>query len=551
MGRRSIVRSLLALGLLGAIVGAPAVLAGCGGGGAGRTGGQITVLQTNFPDYLDPALSYTVDGWEPLTQVYPGLLSFVHASGAAGAKVRPALADALPRISADGRTYSLRLRKRINFSDGTPIRASDFKHSIERVLATDSQGVGLGYTNIVGAEQFGKTKTGGITGIVVNDATGDIAIHLVKPRGSFTYELAIPFAAVVPASTPSKNQTPHPPPGAGRYAIKNVEQGRGYSLVRNAHFSPGLVGTTVDVAKVNGINVKINSSISAQVTQIANNQADFMIDNPTADRAGEVRSKYTGKRYREFPTTSTYYFFMNTEAPPFDKLAVRQAVNWALDFDAINRIQAGFLAKTHGILPSQIPGYEPSPDLYPGPNLQKAQQLIAQAGAKGAQVTVWSDNQDPTPQTMAYYTDLLNRIGLKAKLKSIAAQTYFATIGDRSLKAQTGWSNWTEDYPHPADFIDVLLNPDNVVAVNNNNLSYNAFDRGFAGRINAVAAKPLNSQTEQEWAALDRYAQQQAYWAIYGTRKQSTFFSDRMNFQDCKGDDWPLATHDWGRFCLK
>ena len=90
-----------------------------------------------------------------------------------------------------------------------------------------------------------------------------------------------------------------------------------------------------------------------------------------------------------------------------------------------------------------------------------------------------------------------------------------------------------------------------MVATNNNNLSYNASDTGYANRINAAAAKPLTSQTEKEWAALDRYAQQQAYWGIYGTRKQSTFFSDRMDFQNCKGDDWPLATHDWGRFCLK
>ena len=549
MMRKGIAARLAIGGAVGVLV--AGALSACGSSSTGRSGGNITILQTAFPDYLDPALSYTADGWQPLAQVYPGLVVFPHVSGAAGAKVKPGLAEALPHISADGRTYQLRLRKNLNFSDGTPIKASDFKHSIERVIATDSMGVSLGYTNIVGADQFAKTKKGGISGIVVNDATGDITIHLLQPRGSFTYELAIPFAGVVPATTPSKNQTQHPAPGAGRYVIKNVEQGRGYSLVRNPRFSPGLKGTAIDVAKVNGINVKINENVSAEVTQIANNQADFMTDNPTADRAGEVRAKYTGKRYREFPTTSTYYFFMNTEAAPFDKPAVRQAVNWALDFDAINRIQAGFLAKTHGILPQQIPGYEPSPDLYPGPNLQKAQQLIAQAGAKGAQVTVWSDNEDPTPQTMAYYADLLNKIGLKAKLKTVAAQTYFAAVGDRSLKAQTGWANWTEDYPHPADFIDVLLNPANVVATNNNNLSYNASDTGYANRINAAAAKPLTSQTEKEWAGLDRYAQQQAYWGVYGTRKQSTFFSDRMDFRNCKGDDWPLATHDWGRFCLK
>src|SRR5713226_5387175 len=205
MPRRGILGRLATGGIVALLL--AGVLSACGSSGTGRTGGNITILQTNFPDYLDPALSYTVDGWEPLTQVYPGLVAFVHASGAAGAKVAPGLAEALPHISSDGKTYTLRLRKNLNFSDGTPIKASDFKHSIERVIATDSQGVGLGFTDIVGAEQFGKTKKGGISGLVVNDATGDITIHLVKPRGSFTYELATPFAGVVPAGTPNKNQT--------------------------------------------------------------------------------------------------------------------------------------------------------------------------------------------------------------------------------------------------------------------------------------------------------------------------------------------------------
>jgi peptide/nickel transport system substrate-binding protein len=276
-----------------------------------------------------------------------------------------------------------------------------------------------------------------------------------------------------------------------------------------------------------------------------------MVDNPTADRAGEVRSKYTGKRYREFPTTSTFFFFMNVSVPPFDKLPVRQAVNWALDFNALNRLQAGFLERTHGILPRQIPGYEPSPNLYPGPDLARARQMIKQAGAQGAKVTVWSDDKDPTPATMAYYADLLNKLGLKATVKTVSADTYFGTIGNRSLKAQTGWTNWFEDYPHPADFIDTLLNPDRAVATGSTNFTYNTSDKALAARINAVSQKQLTSATEKEWAALDRYAQQQAYWAVYGTRKQSTFFSTRMDFANCKGDDGPLATHDWGRFCLK
>jgi peptide/nickel transport system substrate-binding protein len=551
MRRRITVRRLLALGLLSAIVWAWAVMAGCGGGAKGRAGGQVTILQSVFPDYLDPALSFTAEGWQPLTQVYPGLLTFRHASGRAGAVVEPALAQSLPRVSADGLTYRLTLRRNLNFSDGRPIRASDAKRSIERVIATDSQGAGLGYGDIVGVEQFSKTKQGGISGIQADDATGEITIRLAKARGAFTYELAIPFAGVVPASTPTKNQTQHPPPGAGRYVIQSVQQGRGYTLVKNPRFSPGLAGTAVDVGKVDRINVRIVRNPSAEVTEVAANRADFMTDNPTGGRAGEVRRRYGGKRYREFPTTSTYYFFMNASVPPFDKLAVRQAVNYALDFDALNRVQDGFLERTHQILPKQIPGYEPSRDLYPGPDLNRARQLIRTAGAEGANVTVWSNDADPTPQTTAYYADLLNRIGLKAKLKTVAADPYFSLVGDPSVKAQTGFANWSADYPHPADFIDNLLNPDGISKVNNINLSQNGSDRGFAQRINALAAQQLNRRTEQGWAALDRYAQQQAYWAVYATRKQSTFFSTRMDFAHCKGDDWPLATHDWARFCLK
>ena len=56
-------------------------------------------------------------------------------------------------------------------------------------------------------------------------------------------------------------------------------------------------------------------------------------------------------------------------------------------------------------------------------------------------------------------------------------------IGNRKTKAQTGWNNWSEDYPHPADFLDILLNPDKVVQSGNNNVSYNAGDRTLATMI--------------------------------------------------------------------
>src|SRR5215204_1869726 len=86
-------------------------IAACGsdeGGGGG--GGDINVAMTSFPDYVDPQLSYTLEGWEVLWNVYTPLLTYKHAKGKEGTQVVPGLAEKMPDISPDGKTYKLKLR---------------------------------------------------------------------------------------------------------------------------------------------------------------------------------------------------------------------------------------------------------------------------------------------------------------------------------------------------------------------------------------------------------------------------------------------------------
>jgi peptide/nickel transport system substrate-binding protein len=514
-----------------------------------KKGGTINIMGSSYPDFLDPALSYTVDGWEALSQAYPGLLTYPHKPGQAGAEVVPGLAKDLPEVTTDGKTYTFQLRDGLKFSDGKPLKAGDFKASIERILAMDSQGAGLGFTNIVGAEDFLKTKKGGITGITADDATGEIVIKLVKPRGAFAYELSIPFAGIVPRDTPAKNQTKSPPPGAGRYMFQDVVVNRSYKLVANPNFSPALKGTAIDAGNADAFNVTIERSLPNQATKISQGTSDFMIDIPPADRIREIKTKYAS-RYHEFPTNSSFYFFLNSEVPPFNNVKARQAANYAVDVNAINRIQGGVLAPANTILPPGVPGHKDWPDLYPF-DLAKAKQLVQESGTAGAEVTVWGNPETPTKPTVEYWADTLNKIGYKAKVKIVPAETYFTSIGDRATKAQTGWANWFQDYPHPSDFIDILLNPDKVVATGNNNYSYNAADKELAQEINALNNEPeLTDEVKNRWAEVDRKIQEKAYWAIYGNRKQSTFMSDKMDFEKCKGEH-SVWTHDWAEFCLK
>ena len=81
---------------------------------------------------------------------------------------------------------------------------SDFKFSIERLFRIDSGGVAF-FTGIQGANAYAKTRKGGISGIVANDAKGTITFHLTQPDGTFLDYMATPFAFVLPTGTPSKD----------------------------------------------------------------------------------------------------------------------------------------------------------------------------------------------------------------------------------------------------------------------------------------------------------------------------------------------------------
>ena len=157
---------------------------GGGGGGGGGGHGEINVALTSFPDYVDPQLSYTLEGWEVLWNVYTPLLTYKHAKGKEGTQVVPALAQDMPEISPDGKTYKLKLRPNMKYSDGTPIKASDFAYGIQRLFKTDSGG-SVFFDKIVGAKEYADKKAETISGITTDDNTGDITITLTKPNGTF------------------------------------------------------------------------------------------------------------------------------------------------------------------------------------------------------------------------------------------------------------------------------------------------------------------------------------------------------------------------------
>lgn len=520
-----------------------------GSSSAAKEGGDVNVTMTSFPDYVDPQLSYTLEGWEVLWNVYTPLLTYKHSKGDDGTQVVPGLAKDMPQISADGKTYKLTLRPNMKYSDSTPIKASDFTYAVKRLFKADSGG-SVFFEGIVGAKDFADDKAPEISGIQADDNTGDITIQLESANGTFNNVLGLMFAAPVSPKTPlDKDSTNTPPPASGPFMISKVDAPQSLTMVRNPQFQTvkdAGAGEVAD-AHVDTITVTQNKSNSAQVTGVMQNTIDFMADPPDADRLAEVKAKFSD-RFRLERSINTYYFFMNNKTAPFNDIRVRQAINYAVDPEAINRIFGGRLHPTQQILPPGMPGYEEY-KLYPGPDMEKAKALLAEANPTDKDITVWTNDEPDRKRIGEYYHDLLTQLGFNATLKVVAGDVYFATIGNTSAPdLDTGFIDWFQDFPHPDDFFRPLLNGENILPTNNSNYSQVAIPENDA-TMNKLREQQLNDDVNKQYAALDKSYMQQAVWAPYGNEEYTTFVSDRIVFDEAYSH--LLFNQDYTAFRLK
>jgi len=507
-------------------------LASCGsgeetGGGSGK-GGVLNATYGSFPDFLDPALSYTAEGWTAMAEVYLPLLTYKHAGGEEGAEVVPGLAKELPKISNGGKTYTLILRPGLKYSDGTPVKASDFAFSVERMIELNSPGSPF-YFSIVGAEQFAETKKGPIPGIKTNDKTGEIVIDLEGPRGTFTNELGLMFVALLPQDTPIEDVSADPPPGTGPYMITKSQPGKGWEYKRNPYWAKANGEAMPDLPEgvIDGAKITVVRNEQAQVDDIEQGTYDWMQNPPPASRYADVKENYEGTQFRVEPSINSYYFWMNTERPPFDDLKVRQAVNHAVDPRALERIYAGQLSGGQQVLPPGMPGYEEF-ELYPY-DLAKAKQMIKEANPSDLEITVWSDTESPNNEAGEYFNEVLKDLGFKTTLKLLNADNYLSIIGNENTpELDAGWGNWYQDYPHPNDFFQPLLSGASIAPTNNYNFS--RFDDPAINRkIEELGEEQLGPEQEKAYAELDEKIMEQAPWAPYGSRTQSTFVSDAID----------------------
>lgn len=513
--------------------------AGTGSPGApgGTATGTLKVEVGTAPDSLDPGYGYTTQAIEGDNVVYTPLLAYAEKNGTAGTQLIPGLARALPTISDHGLTYTLRLRPNLVYSDGSPVKASDVTHAIERALRLPWGGSGFFASYIKGASDYQSKKANTISGIVTNDQTGSIAFHLTQVYGAFPNLIAFPASAPVPSSTPIKVLSNNPPVGAGPYMFKSVTPNQGYVLVQNPHWTANHV-PGISAGYVHEVDVTVESNTLTEAQDVVNNSADVFDpgDTPPAAALASINSQAQG-RFTRVPVALMYYFFLNTQVPPFNNKQVRLAVNLAMDRTALATLSSGELTPGCYFLPPTIIGHQSGgctsgdPGVKPSASqVAHAKQMIQQAGMAGKAVTVYSEQRDPRDKYCAYWADLLNQLGFKATIKSVSDTVYFQTIGNRKSQPQTGFADWSQDFPNPIDFY-LLMSKAGIQDTNNENFGQ-VNDPFIENKLKQLAPVPSTrlASVNSQWQALDRYVNQQGYAAVFGYGTVPKFTSNKVDY---------------------
>jgi len=499
----------------------------------------------------------TVQANSALHLVYTPLLAYKDATGAEGSKLVPGAADSVPQPENNGLQYTFHIRDGLKYSDGTPVKASDFENVMERMMYLGGPFSSF-YFSIKGLSDYAakKKKGGHIAGIKADDAANTVTITLDKPDTRILYAIALVNAGMTPkAKSPFKNVTGNPPPGAGPYTLKIVSPSPThgeFDLTKRSDFNiPDIAKGNVD--KIIG---KVTSNVNKMTQDTINNSIDYITEDPVGDLLPQVEQNYKDRFFTDAGYPNTYYFFLNVTVPPFNKLEARQAVNYAVDSRALERIFGGRLNPACNLIPPGMVGYvenKPCPWGDPaGPgDVAKAKQLIQSAGLAGSPVTVWTNNKDPRPAIADYLRSLLNEIGFKAKTKTLNQTVYFSAIGDKKNKAQIGFTDWYQDFPHPGDFMGSLMTTDASKSTPSFNEGF-VSDKHVDSEVDRLDAKPP-SEVANDWGALDKYINdpQHAYLVPYGNEKQTAFYSTKMNVKQCSGYPHPVYRADWLMFCTQ
>ncbi len=507
-------------------------------------GGTMRLVSHAAGGTVDPMINYTLQYWQLYQGVYDGLMGFKKAAGSDGFTKVPDLATAMPVVSNDGKTYTFTLRKGIKFSTGAEVTTKDVVASFQRIFKVSSPTAGGFFSVIAGSDKCLATPATCTLdgGVVADEAAGTITINLTRPDAEFLDKLALPHAVILPADSPTTDVGSVPLPGTGAYMISAYDPNKGMTMTRNPNFKMWSEEAQPD-GYPDTIQYDFGLTDEAEVTAVQNGEADWMFEQPPTDRLGEIGTKYKDQVFLNV-LTAWWYAPMNTNLAPFDNIKARQAVNFAIDRNALVNLFGGpvLASPICQVLPPGFPGhvdycpYSKDPGAkWSAPDLEKAKQLVEESGTKGQKVTIIAEDTAVSKAIGTYMQSVLTDIGYQAEVKPISPNIQFTYIQNTNNKVQISITQWYQDYPAASDFLNILFGCASFTPGSDSSINIAGFcDKGIQAKMDGALAQGVTDPegANKVWAEVDKAVTDASAAAGLFTPKHIDFVSKRLgNFQ--------------------
>jgi peptide/nickel transport system substrate-binding protein/oligopeptide transport system substrate-binding protein len=358
--------------------------------------------------------------------------------------------------SRDGLVWTFYLRQGVKFHHGREVHADDFVYTFTRVLdpLTASPRAWL-FERVQGAAKFRAGEAERVEGLQALDAY-TLQITLSQPYAPFITLLGMPQAKVVPSEEVQRLGADfgRRPVGAGPFRFVHWMAGEAITLEAHEAYFEGR-------PFLDRLHYRIMTnyqSILAEFEKGALEDVDLTLTSPE----GTPLSRDPRFRFVRKPLLTTAFVWLNTSHGPLRQREVRQAINYAIDREAmISTIRQNRHVQARGILPLGMPGYSPDLAGYVY-DLSRARQLLAQAGYPEGKdlppLELWTSSKNTAIllEQEAIKRDL-ERLGIRVELlRAENWEQYKTEVLGKRLEAMYRYS-WFADFPDPDNFLFSLF----------------------------------------------------------------------------------------------
>jgi peptide/nickel transport system substrate-binding protein len=373
----------------------------------------LVVGQIAEPKSLDPHAVTATNDFRILMNLYDGLVRF--RSGTL--EIEPALAEKW-EISPDGKTYTFTLRQGVKFHDGTPFNAEAVKFNFDRMLDGKHPQHDTGpfplafFFSAIERTEAADPRT--------------VVFHLKEPYAPLLSNLAYPTGLLVSPEAVRKGGKDfgRKPAGTGAYRFTEWQSNSKVVVERNPDYWDG-------APKLQAVIFRPLTDANTRLTELLAGGLDLMVEVPPD--AVDLLSKAGGFKLYEQAGPHLWFLILNTREGPFKDVRVRQAINYAINKEALVKdVLQGTATVADSIVPAAFEwAHDDKIEPYPH-DPERARTLLSQAGAEGAELKFLvaeggSGMLAPIPMATAIQADLA-KVGLKVTIQTYEWNTYLGLV---------------------------------------------------------------------------------------------------------------------------